>query len=75
LGIFSEQLEISDAIRLAGENDLSRIPPLGNMMGDVEHHDAGQSSHSKKNNRVDPLRRQPMASICFFVSQIGRKNW
>ena len=39
------------------------------------HHDAGQSSHSKKNNRVDRLRRQPMASICFFVSQIGRKNW
>ncbi len=48
LGILPQRLKMSDEIRIARENDLSRIPPLRNMMGNVDDHDARQPSHSKK---------------------------
>jgi hypothetical protein len=48
LRILPQQLKVSDAIRIAGENHLSRIPPLRNMMGNVDDHDTRQPSHRKK---------------------------
>jgi len=48
LRIFPQQLKVSDAIRVAGQNHLSRIPPLSNMMRNVDDHHPRQSSHRKK---------------------------
>jgi hypothetical protein len=48
LRILPQQLKVSNAIRIAGQNHLSRIPPLRNMMGNVDDHDTRQPSHRKK---------------------------
>src|ERR1700730_12937442 len=48
LRILPQQLNISEAIHIARENDLSRIPPLRNMMGNVDDHNARQPSHGMK---------------------------
>jgi hypothetical protein len=48
LRILSQQLKVGDAVRIAGENYLSRISPLRNMMRNVDDHDTRQSSHRKK---------------------------
>ncbi len=48
LRILPQQLKVSDAVRIAGENDLSGIPPLRNMMRNVDDHDTRQPSHSMK---------------------------
>ena len=48
LRILSQQLKVGDAIGIAGENDLSRIATLRNMVSNAGDHDTRESSHSKK---------------------------
>src|SRR5437773_12458030 len=48
LRIFPQQLKVSDAVRIAGQNHLSRIPALRNMMRNADDHDTRQPSHKKK---------------------------
>ena len=48
LRILPQQLQVSDAVCIARQNDLSRIPSLRNMMGNVDDHDTRQSSHTMK---------------------------
>ena len=39
LRVLPQQLKISDVLGIAGQNHLSRIPPLSNMVGHVDDHD------------------------------------
>ena len=48
LGIVTEQVEIGGAIGVAGENDLSSIAALRNMMRKVYDDDARQAGHLEK---------------------------
>jgi hypothetical protein len=48
LGIFSQQVEVSDAVGIIGQNDLSGVATLRNMMGNVHDDDARQAGHWKK---------------------------
>ena len=45
LGIVLQQLKVSDAIGIAGEDNLPRVSPLRNMMSNVGDYDTRQSSH------------------------------
>ena len=45
LGILLQQLKVSDAIGIAGEDNLPRVSPLRNMMSNVGDYDTRQSSH------------------------------
>ena len=47
LRVRPQQFKISDALRIAGKNYLSRVPPLSNMVGNVDDHDTRQPSHRK----------------------------
>ncbi len=38
LRIVPKQLKVSDAVRIAGQDYLSRIPALSNMVGNVDDH-------------------------------------
>ena len=58
LGIFSQQVEISDAVGIIGQNDLSGVATLRNMMGNVDDHDARQAGHWKKISDNDPAYRE-----------------
>jgi hypothetical protein len=72
VGVLPQQLKISDAIRIAGENYLSRIPPLRNMMGNVCDNDTRQPSHTKNITELAP----PTAVLYFVLcrnSHIGRE--
>jgi len=51
--IVPEELEVSAAVRVIGQNYLPGIPPLRNMMGNVSNDDAGQSSHAQKISERD----------------------
>jgi hypothetical protein len=44
-GILSQQCQVSAAIRVAGQNHLSSVTPLRNMMRDVDHYNAWQAGH------------------------------
>jgi hypothetical protein len=48
LKVLPHQLKIGHAISIAGQNNLSGISPLRNMMGNVGNDDARQPSHGKK---------------------------
>src|SRR3954462_13360473 len=48
LCILTQQCQVSQAIGIAGENHLSRIPSLGNMMGNANHDNARETSHTEK---------------------------
>ena len=71
--ILSQELKISDAIGVAGENDLSRIPPLRNVMGNVDDHNARQPSHGKTITEVIRSVARLWLENGFSDSQIGRK--
>ena len=58
LGIFSQQVGVSAAVRIIGENDLSGVATLRNMMGNVDDHDARQAGHWKKISDNDPAYRE-----------------
>lgn len=74
LRILSQQLKVSDAIAIAGEDDLSCIAPLRNMMGNIRNHDTRQPGHSK--NVTEKIRwratESPLVTLC--VPRSGEKN-
>ena len=74
LGVLPEQLQISEAIGIAGENDLSGIPPLRNMMGNVENYDTRQAGHSKKiTERTRSIDRR-CPGFSFVIPRSGGNN-
>ena len=48
LRLLSQQRQVGKTIGIVGENNLSGISPLRNMMGNVRDHDARESSHRSK---------------------------
>jgi hypothetical protein len=74
LGVLAQQLKIGDAIVVAGEDDLSGIAALRNMMGNIDDHDAGQPSHRKKLNREDSAVDNGWLSFSVREFQIWRKQ-
>jgi hypothetical protein len=75
LGVLPQQLKISDAIRIARENDLSRIPPLRNMMGNVDDHNAREPSHSKKISEIMRSAHNLCLGFGFVIPRSGGTNW
>jgi hypothetical protein len=74
LRILPQQLKISGTVRIAGQNDLSRIPPLRNMMGNVDDHDARQSSHSMKIAEVTWPADNDGVGFAFVIPRAGGNN-
>jgi hypothetical protein len=56
LRVLAQQLKVSDALGIAGQNHLSRIAPLSNMVRNVDDHHTRQPSPRKKANRDDQVR-------------------
>lgn len=48
LGVVPQQLQISHTIGVAGQNYLPSVPTLSNMMGDINHDNAGEAGHVLK---------------------------
>ncbi len=48
LGVVPQQLQVSNPIPVVGEYYLPGVPTLGNMMGDVNHDNAGEAGHGLK---------------------------
>jgi ABC-type polysaccharide/polyol phosphate transport system ATPase subunit len=48
LRLLSQQRQVGKAIGIVGENNLSGISPLRNLMGNIRDDDAGESSHNSK---------------------------
>ena len=64
LRVLLQQVEIGDAIRIAREDDLSRIAALRNVVRNIGDHDTRQSSHSK--NLTEKILRRTMD--CWFLT-------
>jgi hypothetical protein len=78
LGIFSQQVEISDAVGIVGQNDLSGIATLRNMMWNVDYDDARQPGHGKKiSEMIQPTEKALIGFGLLWLpdSYIGIKNW
>ena len=58
-GILPQQSQVSQAIGVAGENDLSGIASLRNMMGNIHHDNARESSHKKKVSEMECVAAGP----------------
>ena len=43
--VLPHQLEISNAVGVRRQNDLPGVSPLGNMMRNINHHDASEAGH------------------------------
>jgi hypothetical protein len=52
----AQQLEVSDVVRFVGQNYLPGITALRNVMGNIDHNDARQSSHCEKISETIHLR-------------------
>jgi len=48
LGVLPQQLEVGNAIAVAGQYYLPRVPTLRNMMGNINHDNAGEAGHGLK---------------------------
>ncbi len=44
----SKSEQMSRTVGVVGQNDLPGVPTLGNMMGDVNHDNAGEAGHGLK---------------------------
>jgi hypothetical protein len=75
LRTLAQQLKVSDAIRIAGENHLSSIPALRNMMGDVNDHNPRQSSHTKKISEKIWSADNIWTEFAFVIPRSGGNNW
>jgi hypothetical protein len=48
LRVLPQQLKVGDTVGVVGQNYLPGVPPLRNMMGNVNHDDAREAGHSQK---------------------------
>ena len=74
LRVLPQQLQIGEAIGIAGENDLSGIATLRNMMGNIHRDHARKSSHNEKISEVWYLRADGEGQFLIRRSQMGRKE-
>jgi hypothetical protein len=74
-GIPPQKLKIGDAIGIAGENDLPGIPPLRNMMGYADNHDARQPCHSMKITEQTRSADNLCPEFRFVIPRLGGNNW
>ena len=75
--VLREQFEIGEAVRVLGENRLSRVAALGNVMGNVDHDHASESCHSQKLSEYDCVAEGSFYLFVmqsYFCSRIGQKT-
>jgi hypothetical protein len=74
----SQQFEISDAVGVVGQNYLSGVATLRNMMGDVDNNDARQAGHEKKVSEMIPPKDKVLVVFgcrCLPIPRLGVENW
>lgn len=74
LRILPQQRQVGQTIGIAGENHLSRVAALRNMMRYAYYDDARESSHPQKNSRDVSRSGGGDADLVIRHSQIGRKE-
>lgn len=77
LAVLAQQGEVSEAVRIAGEDYLSGIAPLRNMMGNAGDDDAREASHACNIAERSGPESRSLLHVCEIGpanSQIDKKN-
>ena len=72
-----QQFEVGDAVSIVGQNNLLGIPSLGNMMGNVNYHDASKAGHYRKISERTRFAAELPRNLWLgsnFVPALGQRN-